>query len=411
MERPPSHASMVFTGFFVLVLTVLLIVFSEHGFRATEAGLRLFFSVVLPSLLPFFIISEILLATGMVNFLGVFFEPLMRPLFDVPGVGSFVFSMGLAAGYPMDAVLTAKFRRQDLVTRIEAERLLAFSNSADPLFLLGAVAVGMFGRPQLGALLAVAHYGSGIVVGMLFRLHGRGAPTTGAEAPSGSLWTRALAALYRARLADQRSLGQVVNEAFSSSVSTLFMIMGFIVLFSVILRVMEAARILPLIEAPVAAAFRLLGLSPHLAAAAVTGLFEIDLGSARAATAHAPLMQRLAVVSAIVAWSGLSVHGQVASVLTDTDIRMGPYVVARMLHAVIAALLTLIAYPLMAPTGLTAALGPSLPTPGAPGDVLRQGLAWSLDVAAVSLGSLVLGAFTMASFRVGRVVWWHVGRR
>ena len=39
---------------------------------------------------------------GVVHFLGVLLEPLMRPLFNVPGVGAFALSMGLAAGYPMD---------------------------------------------------------------------------------------------------------------------------------------------------------------------------------------------------------------------------------------------------------------------------------------------------------------------
>jgi nucleoside recognition membrane protein YjiH len=93
-------------------------------------ALKLFFEVVFSSLLPFFILSDVLLSTGMVHYLGV--EPLMRPLFKVPGVGSFVFTMGLATGYPMDAVLTAKFCKQGLCTQYERERLLAFSNSAEP---------------------------------------------------------------------------------------------------------------------------------------------------------------------------------------------------------------------------------------------------------------------------------------
>lgn len=131
-DASPSKRSAVVTGLVVLALTLALIVFSEHGYRATVSGLELFFEIVLPSLLPFFILSDMLLATGVVHALGVFFEPLMRPLFNVPGVGSFVFSMGLAAGYPMDAVLTAKFRRQGLCTKVEAERLLSFTNSAEP---------------------------------------------------------------------------------------------------------------------------------------------------------------------------------------------------------------------------------------------------------------------------------------
>ncbi|MDA8194754.1 MAG: sporulation integral membrane protein YlbJ, partial [Thermaerobacter sp.] len=171
MDSRPNRTTTVVTGLTVLLITIALIVFSEHGFHATVAALKLFFEVVFPSLLPFFIISDVLLSTGMVHYLGVYFEPLMRPVFNVPGVGSFVFSMGLAAGYPMDAVLTAKFRQQGLCTKTEGERLLAFSNSADPLFIFGAVAVGMFGNPALGSVLALAHYVSVLLVGLTFRFY------------------------------------------------------------------------------------------------------------------------------------------------------------------------------------------------------------------------------------------------
>ncbi len=134
-EREPKRGTIIVTGFTMLLLTMALIVFSEQGYHATVAAMRLFFDVVFPSLLPFFIFSDVLLSTGMVHYLGVLFEPLMRPLFNVPGIGSFVFSMGLAAGYPMDAVLTAKFRKQGLCTKTEGERLLAFTNSAEPVFI------------------------------------------------------------------------------------------------------------------------------------------------------------------------------------------------------------------------------------------------------------------------------------
>lgn len=95
--------------------------------------MTLFLNVVFPSLLPFFILSEIMLGLGVVHFIGVLFEPLMRPLFNVPGEGAFVLSMGLAAGYPMDAVITSRFRKTEMCTRVEGERMLAFSNTADPV--------------------------------------------------------------------------------------------------------------------------------------------------------------------------------------------------------------------------------------------------------------------------------------
>ena len=68
--------------------------------------MTLFLNVVFPSLLPFFILSELMLGLRVVHFIGVLFEPLMRPLFSTPGEGAFVLSMGLA-----DPVITLLMER------------------------------------------------------------------------------------------------------------------------------------------------------------------------------------------------------------------------------------------------------------------------------------------------------------
>lgn len=410
-EREPNRISTIVTGFTMLLLTIMLIVFSEHGYHATVGALKLFFEVVFPSLLPFFIISDVLLSTGMVHYLGVYFEPLMRPLFNVPGVGSFVFSMGLAAGYPMDAVLTAKFRKQGLCTKTEGERLLAFSNSADPLFIFGAVAVGMFGQPALGAVLAMAHYASVLMVGLTFRFYKRH------EKPEGSqegivirnIHRRAIDALIRGRAEDGRGMGKVLNEAISDSMGTLFMIMAFMVLFAVLIRVLSVTGLVSMIEAPLGFLFQVLGMSPHLVNAAVQGLFEIDLGTAAAAKATAPLIQQLVVVSGIIAWSGLSVHGQVASVLSDTDISMKPYFVARALHAVYAGIMTVVFYrPVEAMTGqvsLPAFASRDFLVSGSPAGMMGDGFHWALLMVALSLLGLLGGGLTVAMVRGIRRGW------
>lgn len=117
-----------------VIITIFIIIFSEQAFDAALEGLKVWWEVVFPSLLPFFIIAEILMGLGVVHFIGALLEPLMRPLFKVPGVGAFAMAMGLASGYPIGAKITGNLRRKKLCSRIEAERLVSFTNTADPLF-------------------------------------------------------------------------------------------------------------------------------------------------------------------------------------------------------------------------------------------------------------------------------------
>ncbi len=329
------------TAGFFLLFTIALMAFPGEGLVAAQEGLKIFWEIVLPSLLPFFVLTEILLGLGVVHFFGVILEPLMRPLFNVPGAGAFALSMGLAAGYPMDAVITGKFRRLGLCSQVEGERLLAFTNTADPLFMFGAVAVGMFGRPELGLIIALAHYLSAFSIGFLFRFYGRKERGTPEKMdPGAGLFSRAVKRMRQARKEDNRPVGQLLGDAVKESVSSLFMIGGFIILFSVLCRMLEVTGILQLLLPFTGGVLKVFGLDPALASALLKGFFEIDLGVMASARTAASLNDRLVIAGVIIAWSGLSVHSQVMSVIHGTDIRILPYLAARMGHAFLAGLYT-----------------------------------------------------------------------
>lgn len=326
-------------------MTLAIIQYPKDTFDSAIVGLNLWWNVVFPSLLPFFILSEMLMGLGVVHSLGVLLEPLMRPLFNVPGIGAFALSMGLASGYPMDAVITCKFRKNNLCTTVEAERLLAFTNTADPLFMFGAVAVGMFAMPELGASIALSHYLASLIVGILYRFYGRGRdqiPAKKAGAEERNLFLRACSELYAARRKDGRSFGELLGESVKASMNTILLIGGFIILFSVFLRILSVIGATEYLNALFAALLQAIGFQTSLAPALSTGFFEIDLGALAASQAAAPLAEKVAVTAAIIAWSGLSVHGQVASIVLEAGISMTPYMIARVLHATLAGALALV---------------------------------------------------------------------
>lgn len=417
MSTAPKRSTTTILATVVVFLTLSLVMYPQEGFKAGVDGLKLFWDVVFPSLLPFFILSELLLGVGIVHALGVLLEPLMRPLFSVPGVGAFALSMGLAAGYPMDAVITSKFRKNKLCTRIEGERLLAFTNTADPLFMFGAVAVGMFHSPQLGMLLAIAHYISAFMVGLAFKFYGVRAERTYREEDivqesrvKGNIFKRSFGEMMRAREEDGRTLGKLLGDAVNDSIKTLLMICGFIIFFAVLFKVLSLSGIVPLLALPIEMVFRMIGLDVGLVQSFVAGLFEIDIGSAMAAQTSAPLIEQLIIVSFIIAWSGLSVHAQVASVLTGTDIRMTPYMVARLLHAVLAGAFTLIFYNMGWGQAATEVFAPLMPMMSAVADPSMQHWGLSLIVMRnwfLIFGSVILLALAIHFFKSARFVAWN----
>lgn len=321
-----------------------LIIMPEESFEASVRGLDIWLEIVFPSLLPFLIISEMLIAFGVVKFLGVFLEPFMRPLFKVPGAGGFVWAMGLASGNPSGAKLTVRLRQDGQLTRVEAERLVSFTSSSNPLFIFGAVSVGFFLNPELGILLAISHYASNIGVGLIMRFYGRREERRQSdergEKRSFSI-LEALRIMHRTRLKDKRPFGKILGEAVNSSVQTLLMIGGFIIIFSVMNKVLFHLHITAFAASLFSSVFGFLDLPQSLSIPFVTGLFEMTLGSKLTSQVeNASLMQQAIIISSLLAFSGFSIQAQVASILAETDIRFQPFFIARLIQTLLSGVIT-----------------------------------------------------------------------
>ncbi|MFD1735701.1 sporulation integral membrane protein YlbJ [Bacillus salitolerans] len=321
---------------FVTLMAGALISFPQESFDASIRGLEMWWEVVFPSLLPFFIVSEMLIGFGVVNFIGVLLEPIMRPLFRVPGVGGFVWAMGMASGFPAGAKLTARLRQEKQLTAIEAERLVSFTNSSNPLFIFGAVAVGFFHNPKIGIVLALAHYFGNICVGLLMRFHGAPKQNKGersSEKNSKLSFKNAFYALHHTRLNDKRPLGKLLGDAVMSSIQTLLMIGGFIILFSVLNRLLTLVHITDILGYFISFLLSVLSLPSELSVPLISGLFEITLGSQMTSeTTNVDLAHKVVITSFILAFCGFSVQAQVASILSETDIRFKPFFIARIFH-------------------------------------------------------------------------------
>src|SRR5699024_11982829 len=99
-------------AFILLFISLSMIIFPETSFHASIRGLDMWWRVVFPSLLPFFIAAELLTRFGVVKFIGVLFEPIMRPLFNIHGIGSFAWMFVMASGYLSGVQISSMLRNR-----------------------------------------------------------------------------------------------------------------------------------------------------------------------------------------------------------------------------------------------------------------------------------------------------------
>ncbi|QGQ46966.1 sporulation integral membrane protein YlbJ [Metabacillus sediminilitoris] len=341
-----SKLKTIFFAVFIGGLTLAIILNPKESLEASTRGLSIWWEVVFPSLLPFFIVSELLIGFGVVKFIGVLLEPFMRPIFRVPGVGGFVWAMGMASGNPAGAKFTARIRQEEQITALEAERLVSFTSSSNPLFIFGAVAVGFFNDASLGILLAAAHYLGNLCVGLTMRFYGGTEQTTMAEKkatifPSIKL---ALKELHATRIKESRPLGKMLGDAVMSSIQTLLMIGGFIILFSVFNKILAIIGVTEFLAIIFSGGLALLQLANELSIPLISGIFEITLGNRLVSETTVNLLDKVIIASFILAFGGLSIQAQVASILADTDIRFKPFFFSRILQGLYSAIIAFLLF-------------------------------------------------------------------
>jgi sporulation integral membrane protein YlbJ len=326
------------------MMAVGLIIFPQESFEASKGGLNIWWTIVFPSLLPFLIFSELLISFGVVRFIGVMLEPFMRPLFRVPGVGGFVWAMGLASGFPAGAKYTVRLRQEEQLTRIEAERLVCFTNSSNPLFLFVAVAVGFFHNPHLGIILALSHYLGNICVGIIMRFYRWKEEKSHAKVLTKLPSIRqAFSQMHRTRIKETRPFGSLLGDAVLSSIQTLLMIGGFIILFSVVNKLLFHMNITGLLASGVGGILHIFNFPDSLSLPFISGMFEMTLGSKLTSTVEeATLFQQTVMTSFILAFNGFSIQAQVASIIAATDIRFTPFFLARIAHGLLASIITVL---------------------------------------------------------------------
>jgi len=269
---------------------------------------------LLPTLFPFMILSGFIIRSGAAEQIGERISPLSQYLFHLPGVSMSAFLMGAAGGYPTGAKAAAELYRTGAYSREEAEHTLAFCSNCGPGFLLGSIGYGLFGSVRYGLLLYITHIVSALLTGVLL-------------SPSNSV-------KYRGTHRPQGNT-PLIYTAFVNSVTdaigAFINLSAFLLCFSAILRLITLSGVPTLLTSLMPpncqnGEWFLLGLIEM-----TSGIFHMNAGS---------LWERLILTSALVSWSGLSVHCQILSQIQDTDLSLTHYWKGKFLQSLLSPLLT-----------------------------------------------------------------------
>lgn len=107
---------------------------SEISVYYASMGLKLWFESMIPSLLPFMILSGIMVRTGNAGKFASFIHPLLGPLLKASRSVCYTIFVGFLCGFPMGAKAVAELYKREELSQREARWLLAFCNNIGPVY-------------------------------------------------------------------------------------------------------------------------------------------------------------------------------------------------------------------------------------------------------------------------------------
>lgn len=318
-------------NFFIvlLLLIIMLAIISnpEESMNSANEGLNIWLNLLLPSLFPFILISNLLISFGFVKFLGRFLEPIMRPIFKVSGAGIFPFLISIVSGYPVGAKLSANLRRNNLISQTEGNRLISFSSTSGPLFILGTVMIGMI-KVNAAPLFLVPHYLAVITVGFFFRFYG------GEKSPKRTNNKRESSSQYK-------SLGDAMGYAVKDSMNSMILVGGYVIIFTVIIDLVLNS---PGLNSILINLSSLLNIELEVLKGLTAGVIELTNGCYIVSKLNIDILYKVLIINFLIGWGGFSINSQAISFISQTDLNTGIYLISKLFHGIFSSIYTYVIY-------------------------------------------------------------------
>ncbi len=293
-------------GYLLFFGLLIWFLFDAPALRsAAQEALSLCARSVVPALLPFFVVSDLLIALGFGSWLSPLFSGLMA-LYHLPGCAGSALLLGLVGGYPVGPRVTGELYRTGQLTEQEAERLLGFCNNSNPVFLISILGAGIFHSTRMGLYLWLIHLLSALLTGFFFR--GSAVPASRSTVPPSQK-----AVPFPAALAGALGRGGTAMLSICTCV----------VFFYVLLTPLRSCD----------------GLFSTFA----VGFVELFSLTARLTPDAAGFI----LAAGCSGWGGLSVLSQTAAVLGDSGLSVRPLLLGKAIQGLISALLAGLLTPLL----------------------------------------------------------------
>lgn len=320
-----KNIKLFFLTLMFLLLTGLLLTYPLESLTFSLTGLQLWFNKMIPALLPFMILSGMMVRLNLTEYFARILSPVLTPLLHIRLNGIYAIVIGFLCGFPMGAKTIAELYSCGKLTKKEASFLLAFCNNIGPVYFISFV------LPTLGlkrkAPYLFGMYGLPLLYGIflrytLYKKELDALSGTGFRTGNNCL---SAAESHSAKAVRPASLLDTLDDAILSGLYSISKLGGYMILFNLLNLAPET--LLPSVPA-----------DGRNYAGLINCLLEITSGISRMGNS-APL-----AVLLLLPFGGFSCIAQTYSMIKETDLSLQGYI----LHKLALSFVTAVYYGLFA---------------------------------------------------------------
>lgn len=293
----------ILVGFLFYILA-----FPENSVSAASIGLNLWYETMLPTLLPFSILSYILIHSGILDNCARTLHRFLKKVFPVSSAGIFPLTAGLLFGFPMGSKITADLVLSGKMSREEGQRLFCACNNISPMFVGSFVLIESLGKPELRLATYLILYVPPLVLYMIQnRKQHFDSPISNPEKKAASMNL------------------SLIDAGIMNGFETLAKLGGYIILFAILAQMTTT-----------------LPVSNPILKCLLIGFTEITNGISYTANQNLDFALAYPLMISFTAFGGLSGFAQTASMVKDCRFSMLPYLKMKLLGTAVSFALALL---------------------------------------------------------------------
>lgn len=297
----------------LVILCILLFIFlcPTESVSAAKGGLLLWFNVIIPNLLPFIILSNLIISLNAASYITFLVAPLLKFLLGISKDGSYAVITGFLCGYPMGAKVTADLVTNKQISKTEGTFLLGFCNNVSPVFIINYIINETFQSSLLLKPVLIILYSSPVICAFILRFIFRKHSFSGNNN-------------FAISSSNTPVEFKLIDNAIMNGFETITKLGGYIILFALLSQM--------LIHIPIHNIFIKYW---------IICLTEITNGISVVSSSALSFSHQFIIVLSSVSFGGMSCVAQTQSMIKSSGLPIGHYILSKVLNMAITLILSL----------------------------------------------------------------------